>query len=284
MVGMPPQGPEDHIARVTLRDGDGPVNFWLLPFVKPSMVKQIVGTDENGNNLSYDESLRRLLGREKIPEDERNVLVSHQFYVPAGQDAALIERAESEIITVGNIDAVRSDVLAPFDYAALGHIHKPMRVGSDRYRFCGTPMAYSVSEAGQAKEIIEVDMGEKGQVHTKVIPLIPLHAVRVIRGLREDVLAQACGDYVSVILTDPVDFDALDLRDELSRAFPRLLEIRREYVRQADYGTEGMPEEGEKKDPYDLILSFLGETDEEERTILADVVNTILARGEGRSS
>ena len=92
----------------TLRDGDGPVNFWLLPFVKPSMVKQIVGVDENGNNLSYDESLRRLLGREKIPEDERNVLVSHQFYVPAGQDAALIERAESEIITVGNIDAVRS--------------------------------------------------------------------------------------------------------------------------------------------------------------------------------
>ena len=55
-------------------------------------------------------------------------------------------------------------------------------------------------------------------------------------------------------------------------------------MRQADYGTEGMPEEGEKKDPYDLILSFLGETDEEERTILADVVNTILARGEGRSS
>lgn len=106
----------------------------------------------------------------------------------------------------------------------------------------------------------------------------------MIRGLREDVLAQACGDYVSVILTDPVDFDALDLRDELSRAFPRLLEIRREYVRQADYGTEGMPEGGEKKDPYDLILSFLGETDEEERTILADVVNTILARGEGRSS
>ena len=284
MVGMPPQGPEEHIARVTLCDADGPVHFWLLPFVKPSMVKQIVGTDENGNNLSYDESLRRLLEREKIPEAERNVLVSHQFYVPAGQDAALIERAESEIITVGNIDAVRSDVLAPFDYAALGHIHKPMRVGSDRYRFCGTPMAYSVSEAGQAKGIIEVDMGEKGQVHTKVIPLIPLHAVRVIRGLREDVLAQACGDYVSVILTDPVDFDALDLRDELSRAFPRLLEIRREYVRQADYGTEGMPEEGEKKDPYDLILSFLGETDEEERTILADVVNTILARGEGRSS
>ena len=76
------------------------MNFYLLPFVKPSMVKLITGTDEKGNNLSYDETLRRLLAREEINMAERNVLVSHQFYLPAGKDAEEVERMDSEIRTV----------------------------------------------------------------------------------------------------------------------------------------------------------------------------------------
>ena len=42
------------------------------------MVKQIVGTDEKGNNLSYNETLHKLIEREKINLEERNILVSHQ--------------------------------------------------------------------------------------------------------------------------------------------------------------------------------------------------------------
>ena len=63
-----------------------------------------------------------------------------------GENAESVERMDSEICTVGNIDAVASDVLEAFDYAALGHIHKPMKVGSELYRYCGTPLACSVSE------------------------------------------------------------------------------------------------------------------------------------------
>ena len=77
MIGTPPQRPEEHIEKVTLQDEFGNVNFYLLPFVKPSVVKAVTGTDANGNNLSYDETLRRLIGREEIDRTERNVLVSH---------------------------------------------------------------------------------------------------------------------------------------------------------------------------------------------------------------
>jgi exonuclease SbcD len=45
MIGMPPQDPEEYIEQVTLRDSFGPVHFYLLPFVRPSMVKKIIGTD-----------------------------------------------------------------------------------------------------------------------------------------------------------------------------------------------------------------------------------------------
>lgn len=273
MIGLPPQRPEEFIEKVVLEDDWGPVNFYLLPFVKPSMVKQIVGTEENGNNLSYDETLRRLIDRENIDESWRNVLVSHQFYLPPHVQADQVERMESEIRTVGNIDEVSGEMLQIFDYAALGHIHKPMKVGDEFHRYCGTPLACSVSEAGQAKGIVMVEMEEKGNLKTSVLPLTPLRQVRLLRGTLSQVLAQACGDYVTVVLTDRTDLDILDMQDRLRSAFPRLLEIRRETMRQADYRVQAEP--GKQLDPFELCCAFLGETTGEEQELLRDVINTV---------
>lgn len=273
MIGTPPQLPGEFMEKVTLQDIYGKVNFYLLPFVKPSMVKMIVGSDENGNNLSYQETLHKLIGRESIDERERNVLVSHQFYLPVGADADKMERMDSEIRTVGNIDQVKADVLERFDYGALGHIHKPMKVGSEVYRYCGTPLACSVSEAGQQKGVIMVQMGKKGTVQTTVLPLEPLRQVRVITGTLKEVLAQGCSDYVTVVLTDKADLDVMDMQDRLRNEFPNLLEIRRETMRKADYGRAYAPEK--KLDAFELCASFLKDLDEEEQELLRDVINTV---------
>ena len=251
MIGLPPQTPEEYIEKVTMPDEFGNVNFYLLPFVKPSMLKAIVGTDESGNNLTYDETLRRLLQRENINTRERNVLVSHQFYLPAGTDPDEVERMDSEIVTVGNVDEVCADVLQPFDYAALGHIHKPMQVGSDRFRYCGTPL-----------------------------PLTPLRQVRVIRGDLEEVLQQGSDDYVTVVLTDKRDYDVIDMKDRLYLAFPNLLEIRRDVQRTVDYSLRR--EAAEKLAPFDLCNAFLKDLDEEEKMILRDVINAA-QNGEGKA-
>ena len=273
MIGMPPADEEDRIEKVTLYDEYGPVHFYLLPFVKPSMVKQILGVDEQGHNLSYDETLRRLIAREDIRTEERNVLVSHQFYLPAGWKADEVDRMDSEICTVGNIDEVKADVLESFDYAALGHIHKPMKVGNEFFRYCGTPLACSVSEASQEKGIILIEMEEKGNISTRVLPLHPLRQVKKIEGILEEVLAQFCEDYVSVTLTDKADLDSIDMTERLRQAFPNLLEIRRETYFQANYDKEILSDK--EADPYELCLSFLGETDEEDQKILKDLVNQV---------
>ena len=207
MIGIPPQTEEDHIEKVVLQDEYGPVNFYLLPFVKPSMVKLITGTDEK------------------------------------------------------------------FDYAALGHIHKPMKAGGEFYRYCGTPLACSVSEAGQNKGIIMVDIKRKGEITTEVIPLEPLRQIKVIKGDLESVLAQRCKDYVTVILTDKVDLDVIDMQDRLRLAFPGLLEIRRETVRQADYTRHADSER--ELNPFELCCQFLGNADAEEQEILQEVINTV---------
>ena len=387
MIGLPPQRPEDHIEKVTLTDAFGPVNFYLLPYVRPSMVRGVFtkeNTEKFKNNspevsektvgiknespeaydrtvgrnkdiqetfdptvginkdfpeafdstvvqrkdfsevsdptvvqssdspevfektdgiknespeaydptvgvksdfsdgsdptavLSYEEALRGLLAREEIDARERNVLVSHQFYLPAGVAAGEVERMDSEVQTVGNIDAISAEVLSPFDYAALGHIHKPMKVGSEFIRYCGSPMPYSISEAGQKKGIIVVELGEKGEVSTRVLPLGSPHGVRVVRGTLDEVLRQGCDDYVSVILTDKVDLDVLDMQDRLRAAFPNLLEIRRESVRGADYEKGTLPQK--ELDPFELCCSFLGELDGGEQELLRDVIRTVQER------
>lgn len=273
MVGLPPETEEQFIEKVVLEDEYGDVNFYLLPFVKPSMVKGVVGVDDNGNNLSYQESIRRLLEREQIDKTERNVFVSHQFYLPGGTNADEVERMDSEIRIVGNIDQVRAELLQDFDYAALGHIHKPMKVGSEWIRYCGTPLACSVSEAGQQKGVIQVDLGPKGERKTEVLPLHPLRQVRVIKGELEEVLTQACEDYVSVVLTDKADGNVFDMQERLRVAFPNLLEIRRETIRQADYTRTNVAYE--QIEPYSLCQQFLKEVDEQEEKILRDVIRTV---------
>nr|WP_302025291.1 exonuclease SbcCD subunit D [uncultured Blautia sp.] len=273
MIGQPPRTEDESIEKVTLEDKYGKVNFYLLPFVKPSMVKQVVGTDENGNNLSYNETLHRLIGRENINQDERNVLVSHQFYLPVGKKVEEIERMDSEIRTVGNIDEVSADVLEIFDYAALGHIHKPMKLGNENWRYCGTPLACSVSEAQQQKGIIMIEMGVKGEVETTVLPLYPLHQVRVIKGELEEILAEKSQDYVTVILTDKKDLDVIDMQERIRLAFPNLLEIRRENQRKADYARVLKSET--LMNPYELCCSFLKNMDEKEKEILQDVIHTV---------
>ncbi|HIQ98541.1 MAG TPA: exonuclease SbcCD subunit D [Candidatus Scybalocola faecavium] len=273
MIGLPPQSPDEHMEKVVLTDGYGNVNFYLLPFIKPSMVKMIVGTDERGNNFSYNETLSRMIQREVIDSSQRNVLVSHQFYLPEGKSADSVERMDSEVRTVGNIDQVSTNVLLPFDYAALGHIHKPMKAGSEFYRYCGTPLACSVSEAGQKKGVLMVEMKEKGNISVTNLLLTPLRQVRMIQGTLSEVTAQGCDDYVTAVLTDKVDLDVLDMQDRLRSAFPHLLEIRRENLRKADYNSTFAMEK--VMDPLELCCAFLKDVTDEEKAVLQDVINTV---------
>lgn len=271
MIGLPPEQKGDRVASVTCSDTYGPVTFYLLPYIRPSMVKEITGTDDEGNQLSYDTAVRYIIDHIDLKADERNILVSHQFYLPAGKNADEMERMDSEIVTVGNIDSVRADMLTRFDYAALGHIHKAMDVGGYAYRYSGTPWPCSVSEAGQVKGILEVELKEKGRIEITKLPLEQLHEVRLIRGELTDVLLKASDDYVTVILTDRADLNVIDMQDRLRSAFPNLLEIRRENLRTTDYS---LPfREDEDLSPFELCRRFLGEVSEEEEHILREIIN-----------
>ncbi|MDE6501022.1 MAG: exonuclease SbcCD subunit D [Ruminococcus sp.] len=269
MIGNPPKAPEDHIEKVTLCDDYGNVNFYLLPFIKPSMVRLIINDEENG--VSYNKALHAIIEREEINTAERNVIVSHQFYMPCGTSPKSAERMDSEIRTVGDIDVVYSDVLEKFDYSALGHIHKPSQVGSEFIRYCGTPMACSLSEAGQQKGVIMVELFEKGNIKTSVIPLKPLHEVRIIKGTLEEILSQGCDDYVSVIITEKTE--KRDISALISEAFPNCLEIRRNICNTSEYLRRYKADS--EMNVFELCNYFLQDVNENEKKILRDVINVL---------
>lgn len=274
MIGNPPMQKGETIERVTLTDDFGAVNFYLLPFVRPGMVRNVFDTKENGDNLSYPEAFSRLLALSPLNPDERNVLVSHQFFLPDGGDAANIERAENEVKQVGNVDAIPASLIADFDYGALGHIHKPMKVGSETLRYCGTPMPYSLSEENQQKGILMVEMGAKGDVQTTVLPLHPVHQVRKLRATREALLSGASEDFVSICVTDAEATEMVGLRELLRAKYPNLLELRRE--REETVELAALQERTETLSPYELCLQFAGERlNDAEKALLTEVMNAM---------
>ena len=274
MIGNPPMQKDETIERVTLTDDFGAVNFYLLPFVRPGMVRHVTGTKESGDNLSYPEAFSRLLALSPLNPDERNVLISHQFFLPDGGDAENIERAENEVKQVGNLDAIPASLIADFDYAALGHIHKPMKVGSETLRYCGTPMPYSLSEENQQKGILMVEMGAKGDEQTTVLPLHPVHQVRKLRATREALLSGASEDFVSICVIGAEAAEMVGLRELLRAKYPNLLELRRE--REETVELEALQERTETLSPYELCLQFAGERlNAEEKALLTEVMNAM---------
>lgn len=269
--GLPPRVSEDYIKRVTLNDEYGEVDFYLLPFVKPGYVRNVFKDEEI---TTYDDAVNKLISREDIDESKRNVIISHQFYT-AGEAEPV--RSESETVNVGGLDNVDIKALEKFDYAALGHIHHGQRIGEEKFRYCGTPLKYSVSEEKSEKNISFIELKEKGApLSIQQIKLETLRDVKKLRGHLEEVLKQELyrKDYVSITITDEVE--PYRMREQLEEAFPYLLEIRVDNTRTKS-GMSAQEEEIDITSPLETFAGFFKEMQgreltEQERLIIEKIM------------
>lgn len=190
------------IEPITLLDDFGNVNFYLLPFVKPSNVRRFYPDDEI---VTYTDAVKIAVENMKIDQSERNILVTHQFVTGAA-------RTESEDISVGGADNVDVSVFDGFDYVALGHIHREQKCGSEYVRYSGTPLKYSFSEAKDIKTVTVVEMKEKGAIALSFIPLTPKRDLVEIKGSYNQLVLKSFyegttynEDYMHITLTDEED-------------------------------------------------------------------------------
>lgn len=222
---FPPRTPEESIKKVVLQDEYGPVNFYLLPFLKPGYVRGVFEEEEIDG---YESAIRKLLKREKIREEQRNVILSHQFYGSSGKDPETCD-SETAVLFSGGLDRVDGAVLSEFDYAALGHLHGSQKVGREAVRYCGTPYKYSVSEEHQKKSITVVTMGKKGEpLQYEFLPLKGIQDVRREKGSLTEVLNRGKKggghDFVSVTVTE--EEEPFHMREQLEEVYDHLLEFK----------------------------------------------------------
>lgn len=239
------------VAPLTLTDQYGPVNLYLLPFVKPAHVRRWFPEREI---VSYTDALAVVIEAMEVDPGARNVLVTHQFVTGAA-------RCDSEEISVGGTDNVDVSVFAPFDYVALGHIHGPQQVGRETVRYCGTPLKYSFSEAKHQKSVTVVELGEKGTVSVRTVPLTPMRDLVELRGTYEELTFREFydgtsypRDYVHITLTDEEDIP--DAVSKLRIIYPNLMKLDYDNKRtRAGIVLEGA-EDVQQKSPLELLEEF----------------------------
>ena len=206
------------IEPIVLTDAYGPLNVYLLPFVKPARVRRFF---PDRKIESYQDALCAAIEALPIDWSGRNVLVTHQFVT----------------------GAVRSD--------------------SERIRYCGTPLKYSFSEAEHVKSVTVTEIGEKGSLSVRTVPLHPMRDLREIEGTYEELTYRPnyegtnTEDYLHITLTDEEDIP--DAIGKLRLIYPNLMSLDYNNSRTRSAGVLSDPAEADRKSPLVLFEEFYKE-------------------------
>ena len=238
------------VAPVTLEDAYGPLDVFLLPFVRPAHVRRWFPEAEIA---SYTDAVAQAVAAMTRVPGRRSVLVTHQFVTGA-------VRSESEDVSVGGADNVDARVFEGFDYVALGHLHRAQSVGRETLRYCGTPLKYSFSEAKDEKSVTVVELRAPGDIEIRAVPLAPLRELREIRGTymeltdRRNYAGTATDDYLRVTLTDEEDVPEAIAR--LRVIYPNIMRLDYDN-RRTRAGTAPLDAgAGERRGPGELFADF----------------------------
>ena len=205
---------DGRLQSVTVQDSEGEIVIWMLPFLRPSQVKRFLPEERI---VTYQDAAEAVLRQTPIDTGKRNILLCHQFITGC-------ETSDSEERAVGGLDNIDAAVFDAFDYVALGHIHKPQKVGRDTLRYAGSPLKYSFSEAGHKKSAVIAELGAKGDVAVRTVPLYPLHDVRTLEGTMDELMRQDYSeDYLWITVHD--ELVPPDARVTLSTNFPNMMKF-----------------------------------------------------------
>lgn len=274
---------EGKLKKVTLNDTIGKINVYLLPFLKPQIVRHYLPEEPVH---SYEEAVRAALATGQVDTGERNLLLTHYFVTNMGISPELSD-SESRI-SVGGTDNVDVSVFSEFDYVALGHIHGPQKVGRESVRYAGSPLKYSFSEVFHKKSVTVIEMKEKGDVTIRTRELVPLHDMRKIKGTLEELMCpEVVGsadslDYLHVTLTDREEL--MDAMGSLRSVYPNVMQLIIEKNMRADEARLSQTHEFREKKTLDIFQEFYELVtdqpfDEERQTVIAELIDQIEGGG-----
>lgn len=237
-----------------MEDEIGPVNIYMLPFIKPAQVRRFYPEDPVE---SYQAGVEVILSHSGVNPAARNVLIAHQFVTSAGKEPL---RSESESVSVGGLENVDASTFAAFDYVALGHLHAPQWIGRETIRYVGSPLKYSFSEARHTKSVTMVELGGKNRVRIDTLPLQPLRDMRAIKGPLRELLSPSTyagtntEDYIHINLTD--EEEIMDAIGKVRTVYPNIMRLEYDNQRTKTMNTGLSAQEIHLQAPVELFQEF----------------------------
>lgn len=260
---------------VSLNDEYGPVNFYMLPFFTPFIVKSNLKLEKGLEN--YDLAMDEIIKRENIDTSQRNIILAHQFvagfkFGGSEEDFSYSNGDEKNVAGVGIISL---DKFQNFDYVALGHIHKPQKISRETIRYSGSLLKYKTSEIdGPDKSVVIIDLKEKGNIEVKLDPIKPLHPFVKIEGLLSELTNTNPNenDYVYLIVDD--DKTPIEAKNKLTPYYKRIVDI--EFPNDTLQQKMNLDTSLADKRPIDFICEYYREKtnkdlDEENKKLLAEI-------------
>lgn len=236
-----------------MHDEFGPLDVYMLPFVRTSTVKdRFPDEDISSENDAVAAAVRHM----GIDPARRSVCLAHQFVSGATFSGA-------EETAVGGIDCVSADLFAGIDYVALGHIHRPQQI-TPAIRYAGSPLKYSFAEVDHAKSLSVVEIRRKGEVSISERPLTPLHDWFDLRGTFDEITSEDfharhpeyVQGYLRITLTD--ENDIVDGFKSLRAVYPLMMELHYDNARTRALGIGPDATAGLKTDE-DFIRQLFGQ-------------------------
>lgn len=221
------------IEKIVLEDEHGKVNFYPIPYADVPVVRDLF---EDQNIKNHDLAMKKIISEilNDFNEDERNIAIAHGYVTQMKEDNfETLEESDSEKpLSIGGTEYINSKHFEKFNYTALGHLHGPQKVGSDKIRYSGSLMKYSFSEVNQKKGITIVDINENGDVDIEIYDLKPRRDFRIKTGTLDEIIkgfdnsSENYEDYIKVILKDKGEI--LDPMAKLRSIYPNVMELTRE--------------------------------------------------------
>lgn len=260
-------GPLDRLSPVILKDEWGLVAFLPMPYSEPARVRVMMnklGMEEAEKVKTYEEAEKILSSRmlSLLPDEGegmRKIALAHVY--AAGGMSSESERP----LSIGGYDQISDEVFAPYDYTALGHLHRPQKTkrDSEKIQYSGSLMRYSFDEVRQKKGIIVGTIDGEGNVSTTFREMLPLYQVREIQGSFADIMAkEGSEDYLQIVLTDsePV----IDAMPKLREKYPNALGVEQDMGYKDDDGERRIRLESMSDE--DIFRAFVSHFREQELT------------------
>ncbi len=169
------------------RDGSPGAILCGIPFIRPrDVLLSQAGQSAQDKQQSLQQAIQQHYQNLYALSEARRAELGGELPIIATGHLTTVGASASDSVReiyVGSLEAFPTSAFPPAAYIALGHIHRPQKVGGlEHIRYCGSPIALSFDEARQQKEVLLVELNGSGLRSIQPLPVPRFQPLLSLRG------------------------------------------------------------------------------------------------------